>query len=228
MDDQILTFVLLLIGFVLLGIELVIPSGGMIGVISAACFLGSAYFANRAWATSNPLYWKIYVASFLVMIPLTLAGVHHLLTRTRFGNRVLLSAPSKDEVTPYQGEAQRLSQLVGRHGKAVTPLRPSGLVQIEGERLHATGQGFFIEVGEPIEVVSIRGAGVVVRQLTTEEVARAEQSARQRPAAPAEEIVDNSDTPAAPEQAPLPPAELTRDDGEILDPFADDRDSRFS
>lgn len=162
MDDQILTFVLLAAGFVLLGIELMIPSGGVIGLFTIASFLGSAWFAYQSWAETNPLYWRIYVVTFVGMIPVTLYGIYHLLTKTAFGNRVLLAAPTNEEVTPYQAEHLHLESLIGQTGKAISPLCPGGLVQIDGERLHAIGDGFIIESGSLVKVVETRGTRIVV------------------------------------------------------------------
>lgn len=192
MDDQILTFVLLAIGFVLLGIELMIPSGGVIGIICVGSFLGSAYFAYQSWAETNPLYWRIYITTFVALIPLTLYGIYYLLTRTRFGSRILLTAPTKEEVTPYQAERKRLESLIGQRGKAISPLRPGGLVMVNGERLHATGNGFIIESGTPIEIVRIDGARVIVQPVVNSEPATPPVDAEpQIPEAhPEREIVD--------------------------------------
>lgn len=176
MDAQALTFVFLLIGFCLLGAELFLPSGGAIGVMCLASFLASAYFANRAWAVSHPLYWRIYVSSMVVLIPVTLYGMYYLVTKTSFGNRILLTAPSAEEVTPYQKEQERLEKLVGSHGTALNLMTPGGLVEVNGERLHAIGQNMVIESGTPIEIVGYKGTRVIVRIVTADSVKPPEQS----------------------------------------------------
>ncbi|MEW4487941.1 NfeD family protein [Thalassoglobus sp. JC818] len=163
MDAQVMTFVLLLVGFLLLGLELFLPSGGVIGVMCAASFLGSAYFAYTAWATSHPLYWRIYLSTMVILAPITLYGIYYLLTQTAFGNRILLTAPTEDEVTPYQEEQNRLQELVGERGKALNLMTPGGLVEVNGERLHAISEDMVIESGQSIEVVGIRGTRVLVR-----------------------------------------------------------------
>lgn len=206
MDYQILTFVLLAVGFVLLAVELLLPTGGIVGVLCAASFLASAYFANLAWAKSNPLYWRIYVVTFVALIPITLSGIHYLLTRTAFGNRVLLAAPSTEEVTPYQREQEHLQGLIGRHGTAISPLRPGGLVQVDRERLHAIGDGFIIESGTPVEVIDIRGTRVVVRPLAISE--------KGQEAAELDEEVEAEATPSVASDT------KKQDPYEILDPFA--------
>ena len=166
MDPQVLTFVMLLVGFLLLTAELFLPSGGIIGVMCAAAFVASAYFANRAWATTNPLYWHIYLSVMVVLIPVTIYVIYYLLTKTSFGNRVLLTAPSIEEVTPYQEEQSRLQSLVGSRGQSLNLMTPGGLVEVNGERLHAIGQNMVIEAGTPIEIVGIKGSRVIVRIVT--------------------------------------------------------------
>ncbi len=204
MDDQILTFVLLAVGFILLGVELLLPTGGIVGVMCAVSFLSSAYFAHRAWAETNPLFWKIYVVTFLALIPITMSGVYYLLTKTAFGNRVLLAAPSTEEVTPYQEQHHHLESLIGQQGTAISPLKPGGLVQVNGERLHAVGDGFIIESGENIEIVEIQGTRVVVKPVPAAQQSAREQEKDEQP----EDQVDSkiSQTPKR---------------NEIIDPFAE-------
>lgn len=204
MDDQILIFVFLLVGFILLGVELFVPSGGTIGILSIGSFLASIFFAYRSWSETNPLYWRIYLVTFLLLIPVTLYGLWYLLTRTALGNRVLLVAPSEEEVTPYQKEQHHLQELIGRRGVAVSPLTPGGLVNVSGERLHAIGEGFIIESGQAIEVVGVRGTRVVVRTATSQ-LATNDQT---------DSFTQEQETTAA----------GTRTPAEDLDPFQEDTD----
>ncbi len=204
MDDQILTFVLLLVGFILLGVELLLPTGGIVGVMCAVSFLSSAYFAHHAWSETNPLYWRIYIVTFLALIPITLSGVYYLLTKTAFGNRVLLAAPSTEEVTPYQEQHHHLESLIGQHGTAISPLKPGGLVQINGERLHAVGHGFIIESGESVEIVEIQGTRVVVK-----------------PVSAAQNSVRDPEENFNPEDQIDPKISQTPQRNEIIDPFAE-------
>jgi membrane-bound serine protease (ClpP class) len=52
---------------------------------------------------------------------------------------------------------------VGTVGEAITPLRPSGFVRIDGRRLDASAEGNLIDAGTPIEVVSVRDGQLRVR-----------------------------------------------------------------
>lgn len=163
MDPQILAFVLLLCGFILLFAEMFIPSGGIIGVICVLCFGGAVYFAFQAWYHSQPLFWWTYLVSVAILVPLGIIGAFRLLTHSPLGNRVLLRAPSQEEVTPYQRESQHLSGMIGKRGVTMNLMTPGGLVKVEGERLHAISEGLMIEPQTEIEVVAVRGTRVVVR-----------------------------------------------------------------
>ena len=163
MDPQILAFVLLFCGFVLILAELFLPSGGLIAVMCVACFAGAIYCAYKAWYVSNPSYWWMYLGSVAVLIPAGVIGAFRILTHTSFGNRVLLAAPSEEEVTPYQREEQHLSSLIGARGTALNLMTPGGLVKVKGERLHAISDGLMIEPNTEIEIIAVRGTRVVVR-----------------------------------------------------------------
>ncbi len=163
MDPQILAIVLLLAGISLIFAELFLPSGGVIALMCVACFGGSIYFAYDAWRVSYPMYWWGYLATVAFLIPASIFGAFYLLTSTSLGNRVLLSGPSPEEVTPYQAETKHLQSLIGERGVALNLMTPSGLVRVKGERLHAIGEGLMIEANTEIIITEIRGTRVIVR-----------------------------------------------------------------
>jgi membrane-bound serine protease (ClpP class) len=203
MDPQILVILLVLAGICLIFAELFLPSGGIIAVMCVCCFLASGYFAHKAWYGTQSLYWWIYLGSVALLIPATIVGAFQILTRTALGNRVLLAAPSQDEVTPYQREQQHLTSLINQRGIALNLMTPGGLVKVNGERLHAISDGLMIEPDTEVVVVAVQGTRVHVRPLTEEE-------RRQSP----------SDILEEPEIAKESPAEGTSE-GEI-DPWRND------
>ena len=54
------------------------------------------------------------------------------------------------------------ADLVGRHGHAVTPLRPGGKIDIDGEVFDVVAEGDFVAIGEPVEVLSVDGMKTLV------------------------------------------------------------------
>jgi membrane-bound serine protease (ClpP class) len=163
--ESLVAFGLLILGLALIVAEICIPSGGLITIFSICCFLASGWFAWQAWWLASPGMWWTYVGGVVVLIPVTLGLAFYILPRTSIGKRILLEAPSLEEVTPYQREQQRLAQLVGKSGKTLTLLNPGGLVLVEGERMHAETRGLLLDPGEPVKVVAVKGNRIVVQPL---------------------------------------------------------------
>jgi membrane-bound serine protease (ClpP class) len=58
--------------------------------------------------------------------------------------------------------------LIGRRAVARTPLDPTGLVFINGERWSATSTGGRVEQGETVEITGVEGIKLTVRPLRKE------------------------------------------------------------
>jgi hypothetical protein len=76
--------------------------------------------------------------------------------------------PDPDEV--WDEERRRLGRerierdaLVGRIGTALTPLRPVGVVELDGRRHEAVSETGFIEAGRTIEVIGRNDFALIVR-----------------------------------------------------------------
>ena len=64
-------------------------------------------------------------------------------------------------------EASGLEKYRGRYGRAVTPMRPAGAVEIEGRRVDALSEGLMIEAGAYVKCVDVRAGHIVVRKVDT-------------------------------------------------------------
>lgn len=166
MNYEFLAILLLILGCGLIIAEVFIPSGGMILVMCVISFVTSFWCAYKAWWGDSPGYFTTYVISLLVLIPGVLAGLYKVLNDTRVGDRILLSGPELQDVTPYQHEEARLTEYLGHRGQTITLLTPGGMVRVNGERLHAVSEGVMIQPGADIEIVAVRGTRVLVREVT--------------------------------------------------------------
>ena len=54
----------------------------------------------------------------------------------------------------------------GKRGRSLTPLRPSGTVMIDGERVDAVSEGGYIGLGREVVVIRVDGPRVVVREVS--------------------------------------------------------------
>jgi membrane-bound ClpP family serine protease len=149
---------LLAFGLLLLIAELFIPSGGLIGFL-ALCCLGLSLW--RAFQESPDLGLKFLLADCL-LLPVAMALAIHFWPRTPLAKRVFLARPSPEEIEGSHS-SQRLDHLVGELGRALTPLRPSGMVDFDGRRLDGLSEGELIPSGALIRAVRVRGGQLIVR-----------------------------------------------------------------
>ena len=56
---------------------------------------------------------------------------------------------------------------VGKAGRTLSVLRPAGIGDFDGVRLNVVTEGGFIERDKPIEIVSVDGSRIVVREQVT-------------------------------------------------------------
>ncbi len=162
-SNAVFAVVLLIVGLGILIAEIFIPSGGLLGLITFLSLLVSIIFAYRAWGVSHPNLFGAFCLMLLFTVPTVIGTGFYMLPRTPFGKKVLLEAPEAENVTPYLEESRRLEKLIGRFGVSLTVLRPGGLVEVDGTRLHAVSEGLMVEAGESVEIINVRGSQVVVR-----------------------------------------------------------------
>ncbi|MEX2287344.1 MAG: NfeD family protein [Planctomycetaceae bacterium] len=168
-DYSSLAILLLLVGLAFIIMEVFIPSGGMITILSVLAIVASIWCAAKAWWYTDPWMWWAYIASVVLLIPCCIGGAFFLLPRTALGRKFLLEAPSREEVTPYLAEQERLRQMVGKHGTTLTLLNPGGLVLVERERMHSESDGMrLLEPDEDVVVVAVKGNRLVVRAADAE------------------------------------------------------------
>ena len=169
----------LLWGFVLLGaailllcLELFVPSGGLIGMTAGVAAIASIvafYFYDVTWGVVAAL-------SYVVLGPIALI----------FGFRCWLNSPMArgmilggDDPAEVDGDADaamsreharlerlaQLRQLIGARGIAASPLRPVGIVKIDGQRIDAMAEAGVIDAGTPVVVTDVYDNQVKVRPL---------------------------------------------------------------
>ncbi len=167
--NTLLVFLLVALGLGIIMAEVFIPSAGVLSIMALCCFAGSAFCAWKAWyATEQYGYWWGYVFSMVIGVPSLIGTGLYILPRTQLGRNLLAAPQDLEEVTPFQEEESRLSELINQTGVAVTMFSPGGMVQIGRDRLHAESEGVLIDPGTEIMVVGVRGNRLVVRPTSLE------------------------------------------------------------
>jgi len=88
-----------------------------------------------------------------------------------FGKMMLKTKFWKDLTSPYSQKKEDgftnsfgWESFVGEKGLTDTDLRPSGWIVIKDKRLFALTEGTFIEKGVSVEILSVEGNRIVVRE----------------------------------------------------------------
>jgi len=155
----VILLILLGVGFVVF--ELFIPSGGVLSFFAAVCVIVAIYVGYYYF---GPVGGTIVLAIEAVLVPLTIMAAIRVWPHTPIGRRVLNMPPGELGSAGVEADsAHALRSLVGKWGRAKSPLLPSGAVTIEGRVYDAVSRGTPIEAGQPIEVVQAEGNHIIVR-----------------------------------------------------------------
>lgn len=157
LDGVSIAFLLALVGSLLVVAEVLFPSGGVLGFLSAAAFLGGIY---SAYSAGGLLYGLSFAAVEVVLLPVLIYFTFLYLPKTPLGKLLVGRAPTEEDVLP----ADDRDSLVGQVGVARSKMLPSGSVEIDGRMLDAVSQGQAIEPGEYVKVVEASRNRLVVRR----------------------------------------------------------------
>lgn len=159
-DYLIIALVLIGIGVVLLGAEIVLPTGGVL-VVGALLFFALGVGTILYYGTA--LEATVALAGMAVGLPA--AGYAAVAAWRRMSLGSALDAGDPDATAADLPQIARLDELKGRTGKTVSPLRPFGAVEFEGRRVDATTEGMMLDAGVWVRCVAVKAGRVVVRAL---------------------------------------------------------------
>ena len=155
LDPLVWSILLMLVGCVVLVLEVFIPSGGLLSVLSAAAFIGSIIIAFER----GPMTGFSFLMTTVVAVPVVLVLAFHFWPKTRIGKAFLGELPTEADVLPDDPRRE----LLGRVGVTRSKMLPSGAVEIEGHMVDAITRGKAIEPGQYVVVTEVRANRVVVR-----------------------------------------------------------------
>jgi membrane-bound ClpP family serine protease len=153
--------VFLIMGLLLLILEVFIPSGGFIGISSIFCLVLCLWYA---FAQSLGLG-VTFMMIDLVALPLTAGLAFSLWSRTPLGRKFFLKPPAPEEIEVSHSD-HHLESLVGQVGRTLTPLRPCGHVEVDGQRADALAEEGFLPSDAAVRVLRVRSGQVLVRGIS--------------------------------------------------------------
>ena len=158
------------VGVGLLLVEVfVTPGFGVFGIGGIALTVGALFIAlipNVGFAFPSDgeiARATTTLAAAFVLLGLLAVSLNRYLPRSERLGRLVL-APELSASAGYTS-ADTQSELVGMVGTALTPLRPSGTVDIAGRRIDVVSEGPMVSAGAAVEVTRSRGSVVVVREV---------------------------------------------------------------
>ncbi|MFM7480675.1 MAG: NfeD family protein [Planctomycetota bacterium] len=183
--DEVYLFValgLLALALVLLVLELFVPTGGALSIMTGVAAVASI----ASMFIYDTVYGAVYLALLCAGSPLVLLLVFKVWSHTPIARRMILQqgadgATQSDRMQTESGDPSvasrgkaaaamtaRLSELVGRGGTAVTTLRPVGFVRVEGQRIDAIAESGFIAEGAAVDVIEVFEGQLKVRERRAE------------------------------------------------------------
>lgn len=154
---------LLLLGLILVLVEIFIPSGGILGVLSFTAILSAIVMAFYRGGVTSGL---VFMLAALLAVPTIVGLAFRWLPGTPMGKRLLADLPTSEEVLPDNAQLRSLRDLVGKTGRARSMMLPSGAVEIDGRTIDAVSEGLPIDPGQAVRVIEVRGTRVVVRPVS--------------------------------------------------------------
>jgi membrane-bound ClpP family serine protease len=160
MDPLAWSALLLLLGLLLVMVEVLIPSGGVLGFLSITSLVAGVILAFYHRGAEVGF---LFLTVTAVALPVTLMMAFRWWPKTPMGRRILLDVPKSEEVLPDSPQRRWLRQMVGRVGVAKSLMLPSGAIEVDGHTIDALTEGTPIEPGQRVRVIAVSGNRVVVR-----------------------------------------------------------------
>ncbi|MCG8409137.1 MAG: hypothetical protein MI923_28370 [Phycisphaerales bacterium] len=162
------SLILFAVGLVFVATEVIVPSGGLLGLVALICLAGSLASAYQVSSGTGATMMVIEV----ICVPAVCLFVFKYLPKTTLGKQLILSPPKQKSGSPPQGPASPVStspheKLMGKEGVIVTDLRPSGTMEIDGRRMSVVSEGEAIDTGCRAKVVMVEGNRIVVEAVGT-------------------------------------------------------------
>jgi membrane-bound ClpP family serine protease len=181
---------LMLVGCGLVVLEVFVPSGGILGFLSAVAIVASIVMAFRHGSTAG----VGFIAITMFAVPTVLVLAFKYWPMTPMGKAFLGELPDEEEVRPHDPRRE----LVGRVGVAKSKMLPSGSISIDGRLIDAMSQGQAIEAGQPVVVVEVRANRVVVRPADPQEAEQRSEYSHDVLSTPVEDLgFDSLEDPLA-------------------------------
>ncbi|SDI95100.1 NfeD family protein [Salimicrobium halophilum] len=146
-----------------LGLTLLIVDGkfvndGTLGTIGAVIMVLSVSLSAPSWGAG------LYSASGVVLGGFSSLVFLKVFPKRQVWGKVALKDQLSSEMG-YNSMNETYKSLIGREGTAVTDMRPTGTIQVDGEEYSATTNGKWLEKGDAVKVEHADGTRILVKKM---------------------------------------------------------------
>lgn len=157
--DNIGGIVLIVIGMILITVEMIVPGFGAAGVSGGIALIAGLVIGSEG-SLPRAMFSLLIVVVLLAIIAILIfkSAIRGKLSKSPVVLNTAIDAAST-ELT--QKEA---AELVGKTGRTVTLLRPSGIALIDGRRMDVVSDAEFIDKDTEVVVTEVDGVKITVKR----------------------------------------------------------------
>jgi len=147
---------LILVAAVLLSFEIIIP-GAVLGLLGLLAYLGACLLSGVQFGFIEGALTFILGGIFLGAL---LFIEYKLIPHTSLGGQLFLNKQVQGK-----SNAGYPDDIIGKTVEALTPLRPTGLILLDGKRYEALSKDGYINTGAELKIIAKDNLRVVVKKI---------------------------------------------------------------
>ena len=137
-----------MIGFGLIVVEVyLVPGFNVVGILG---FLLIVFAVGYVFTETGLLGGSLALVSTVA----TGAGLFYWMWKSGAWNKFILTTSLRQDDELVAREHEHRERYLGKTGTAITPLRPTGVIEVDGERIEVVTQGEFIAAGSRVRIVA--------------------------------------------------------------------------
>ena len=153
-----LGIILLIAGFILVGIEMVLPGFSAPGISGIICLIAGIFVLSDSVMEA-----AIITIAVLAVLGILMVVILGMISKGKLKTPIILEEEQKR--TDGYLSSSDLNYLLGKKGTAETDLRPAGVARIDDIKFDVMSDGNYINKGSVLEIIRVEGSKLVVREI---------------------------------------------------------------
>ena len=149
------------VGIGLMIVEAFLPGFGLPGIGGGALEVAAVVLTC---VQHGPLAGAIVLLVAASVLAIAITCSLRSAARGRLNNTAMVLKETESAEAGYSA-TEDLSVFIGREGKVLTALRPTGTAEFDGVRLNVASEGDYLPPGTPVRIIRAEGSKVLVRDV---------------------------------------------------------------